>query len=172
MFDLKSTVHKIIAEQDGPWDLDKLVAKVVAAVPARDRQEALRAALPDFLRIQLRQQSPDGIQDAPDSQSSGGAVRTPNNIRTSRIARYALHRALVRAGIVAAVGTDRGYVRIEQATVPELRTAADRNDKLAEQNKVAAQRLRKLIKLIESREVETAEGLSVEDIEEEFDREN
>lgn len=180
-FDLRRHIRDILAETTEE-NLDILTAMVFDRTPHNAIREAYRQALTEAVRAELpRAIRPDqtgadtqpviigagsdsttgeGGQSAPDTQNActlpGGG-----NVRNSRAAR--LRRARFRLNVH--VG-QRTFRNILDCTAEDLLFAASECDRMAEANAQAAERYRRLVKVMLQRQVEKVADLTDEEIEE------
>lgn len=179
-FDLRQHIRDILAETTEE-NLDILTAMVFDRTPHNAIREAYRQALTEAVRAELPratrpdQRSCDTQRPAigagsdsiageghpyPDTQKartlSGGG-----NVRNSRAAR--LRRARFRLNVH--VG-QRTFRNILDCTAEDLLFAAAECDRMAEANAQAAERYRRLVKVMNQRQVEKVADLTDEEIEE------
>lgn len=179
-FDLRQHIRDVLAETTEE-NLDVLTAMVFDRTPHNAIREAYRQALTEAVRVELpRAIRPD--QMTPDTQTAfigagsdsttGGSHQRPDthrgfapsgggNVRNSRAAR--LRRARFRLNVH--VG-QRTYRNILDCTVEDLLFAAAECDRMAEANAQAAERYRRLVKVMNQRQVEKVGDLTDEEIEE------
>lgn len=179
-FDLRQHIRDVLAETTEE-NLDTLTAMVFDRTPRNAIREAYRQALTEAVRAELpRAIRPDhtaadtqpviigagsdsttgGSQDIADTHDdcapSGGG-----NVRNSRAAR--LRRARFRLNVH--VG-QRTFRNILDCTAEDLLFAAAECDRMAEANAQAAERYRRLVKVMNQRQVEKVADLTDEEIEE------
>lgn len=179
-FDLRRHIRDVLAETTEE-NLDILTAMVFDRTPHNAIREAYRQALTEAVRAELpRAIRPD--QRSCDTQrpaigagsdsTTGGSHSRPDtqlastlpgggNIRNSRAAR--LRRARFRLNVH--VG-QRTFRNILDCTVEDLLFAASECDRMAEANAQAAERYRRLVKVMNQRQVEKVADLTDEEIEE------
>ena len=179
-FDLRQHIRDVLAETTEE-NLDILTAMVFDRTPHNAIREAYRQALTEAVRAELpRAIRPDhGTPDThtpvigagSDSTTGGSQVQNDThrnitfpgggNIRNSRAAR--LRRARFRLNVH--VGR-RTFRNILDCTVEDLLFAAAECDRMAEANAQAAERYRRLVKVMNQRQVEKVADLTDEEIEE------
>jgi|ADGO01.1.fsa_nt_gi hypothetical protein len=179
-FDLRQHIRDVLAET-AEENLDILTAMVFDRTPHNAIREAYRQALTEAVRAELpRAIRPD--QRVADTHSSsigagsdsttGGSQSLPDthrshapsgggNVRNSRAAR--LRRARFRLNVH--VG-QRTFRNILDCTAEDLLFAAAECDRMAEANAQAAERYRRLVKVMLQRQVEKVADLTDEEIEE------
>lgn len=179
-FNLRDHIRDILAET-AEENLDALTALVFDRTPRNAIREAYRQALTEAVRAELpRATRPD--QRSSDTQSlaigagsdstTGGSHQRPDthrgfapsgggNVRNSRAAR--LRRARFRLNVH--VG-QRTYRNILDCTAEDLLFAAAECDQMAQANAQAAERYRRLVKVMNQRQVEKVADLTDEEIEE------
>lgn len=181
-FDLRQHIRDILAGTTEE-NLDILTAMVFDRTPHNAIREAYRQALTEAVRAELpRAIRPDqtgadtqpviigagsdsttgeGGHMAPDTQSTSTPSPGGGNVRNSRAAR--LRRARFRLNVH--VG-QRTFRNILDCTAEDLLFAAAECDRMAEANAQAAERYRRLVKVMLQRQVEKVADLTDEEIEE------
>lgn len=179
-FDLRQHIRDVLAETTEE-NLDILTAMVFDRTPHNAIREAYRQALTEAVRAELpRATRPDqreldaqvGRIGAGSDSTTGGSqvrpdtqiLRAPSgggNVRNSRAAR--LRRARFRLNVH--VG-QRTFRNILDCTAEDLLFAAAECDRMAEANAQAAERYRRLVKVMLQRQVEKVADLTDEEIEE------
>lgn len=179
-FNLRDHIRDILAET-AEENLDALTALVFDRTPRNAIREAYRQALTEAVRAELpRATRPD--QRSSDTQSlaiGAGSDSTTGegqatfdtqrsstllgggNVRNSRAAR--LRRARFRLNVH--VG-QRTFRNILDCTAEDLLFAAAECDQMAQANAQAAERYRRLVKVMNQRQVEKVADLTDEEIEE------
>lgn len=179
-FDLRQHIRDVLAETTEE-NLDILTAMVFDRTPHNAIREAYRQALTEAVRAELpRAIRPDhGTPDthtpvigAGSDSTTGGSQSLSDthrshapsgggNVRNSRAAR--LRRARFRLNVH--VG-QRTFRNILDCTAEDLLFAASECDRMAEANAQAAERYRRLVKVMLQRQVEKVADLTDEEIEE------
>lgn len=179
-FDLRQHIRDVLAETTEE-NLDVLTAMVFDRTPHNAIREAYRQALTEAVRVELpRAIRPDQgtidthirIIGADQDSTTGGSqaiadthgATAPSgggNVRNSRAAR--LRRARFRLNVH--VG-QRTFRNILDCTAEDLLFAAAECDRMAEANAQAAERYRRLVKVMNQRQVEKVADLTDEEIEE------
>lgn len=179
-FDLRQHIRDVLAETTEE-NLDILTAMVFDRTPHNAIREAYRQALTEAVRAELpRATRPDHFRadtqnlrvGAGSDSTTGGSQVQPDthrshapsgggNVRNSRAAR--LRRARFRLNVH--VG-QRTFRNILDCTAEDLLFAAAECDRMAEANAQAAERYRRLVKVMNQRQVEKVADLTDEEIEE------
>lgn len=179
-FDLRQHIRDILAET-AEENLDTLTTLVFDRTPRNATREAYRQALTEAVRAELPGATrPDHRSDdahaipigaGSDSTTGEGHTRLDThgtdtlpgggNVRNSRAAR--LRRARFRLNVH--VG-QRTFRNILDCTAEDLLFAASECDQMAEANAQAAERYRRLVKVMNQRQVEKVAELTDEEIEE------
>lgn len=179
-FDLRQHIRDVLAETTEE-NLDTLTAMVFDRTPRNAIREAYRQALTEAVRAELpRAIRPDQMTldthsatiGAGSDSTTGGSHQLPDtqgdpapsgggNVRNSRAAR--LRRARFRLNVH--VG-QRTFRNILDCTAEDLLFAAAECDQMAEANAQAAERYRRLAKVMNQRQVGKVADLTDEEIEE------
>jgi hypothetical protein len=192
MFHLREHVRHVLATTPGE-NIDELAAAVFAATDPADYAEAYRQALAPIIRVALASaERPDttdprldqevgdthgksiepGTNSGDGEETSVAATSIPDsslpvagpNLRNSRAARL-LRRNRFRQSVWIGEGV---YRDIMECTVADLEHAAAESEKLAAENQAAADRYRKLVKVMAEHGAETVNDLTEEQLAEVF----
>lgn len=177
-FDLRQHIRTILAETSEE-NLDTLTSLVFEATPKATSREAYRQALPEVIRKELAKAprldhpTPDTQngciepgqdiagegQDGTDTQDV--ATLPSGNVRNSRAALFRRTRFRISVWI-----GDKTYRNILECTAENLAFAAAESDRQAEANAATARKYRRLVKVMEQRQVSTVAELTDEEIQE------
>lgn len=186
-FHLREHIRQVLATTPGE-NVDVLVAAVFAATPVTDYAEAYRQALAPLVRVALATAERPDPQTAQldqlvnDTQGDvielgtstdgeeaisrtkpmqGSPLPVGPNLRNSRVA--LLRRSRYRMSVWVGDGV---YRDILDCTLADLERAASESDKLAAENQAAADRYRKLVKVMTEHGAETVNDLTEEQLRE------
>lgn len=153
-FHLGALVRQVMDETDIA-DPHELAAKVAEMVPARLRLEALRQALPTFVRVRVTQDR--------GSHTVSPSARGSGNTNSGRSSKVAAIRAAAPAWKKALrerlnVG-DRVWRFLGECTIENLRFAAVQRRQMALHNSEAAGRYDRIADALETHSVETVQQL-------------
>lgn len=181
MFNLNRHVRETLAGTSAE-SIDDLVSDVLGGIRSRDFGEALRQALPTYIRTQvgaaerptdsrLGQEGADAqfLSTEAGNSSPDGEARADSQPRhdspavggNSRVALFRAHRFRITVWI-----GDKQYRSILECTIDNLEHAAAESDRHAESNAARARQYRRLTKVMRERGVAVVAELTDVEIEE------